>query len=172
MDGMVRIIYVSSSVFPQSDLVGLSYLVTSALLVSHGIRRDTVFVYGPVGKGSRYLVVYGDSVRNLRPDVESALPLILKALKGRTKWGIVLRTEVSFKVDSVLVYGAHGLELEESVRRVCRVRDVGFAIADISDVDEVFRYDSLINATLTPNVYDFCQVITIFHYLLDYYHSS
>ena len=58
--------------------------VSSGLLLSHGIRRDTgVYVVLRCGDTYSWLYVDGGRVRNLRPDAESSEGLIRSFLRGR-----------------------------------------------------------------------------------------
>ncbi|MDK2384037.1 MAG: hypothetical protein QI199_04415 [Candidatus Korarchaeota archaeon] len=59
-------------------------IVSAALLLSHGIRRDAgVYVVLRCGGAYEWLYVDGGRVRNLRPDAESARGLLRVFLAGR-----------------------------------------------------------------------------------------
>ncbi len=166
-----RIIYVSPSLCPMKNYYEIAYMASSALLISHDIRRDTVFIYGPILRLRRgYLVIYGFEVRNLRPDIESSTPLIIKALEGKTRRGIVFKDHIIVKADVMLVYKGYGLQLEQAIDKISKskARSIALALA-ANDTEplEIIKSRDIVNFTLTPNIYNCSQIITIFHYLLD-----
>ncbi|HDJ84129.1 MAG TPA: hypothetical protein ENG44_03915, partial [Desulfurococcaceae archaeon] len=85
----------------------LASIISSSLLISHGIRRN-VKLYVLFNKG--YLYIDGRSVKNLRPDYESMCGLVRAALSGKTRYGIVYgQEEPDIAVDELFVLSNKGL---------------------------------------------------------------
>ena len=63
--------------------------LASALLVSHGVRRDSTAVV-KLSRPRSWLLARGDSVRHLRPDVDSAEGWIRAVTSGKSRLGGVL----------------------------------------------------------------------------------
>ncbi len=77
---------------PES-LLDAAKFIAGALLLSHGIRRDTVAV---VKLRDVWLIALGDKVRHLRPDEETLEGWIKAVLRGARLGVIVARTKPAY----------------------------------------------------------------------------
>lgn len=141
----------------------LTSIVSSALLLSHGIRRN-VKLYVLFSNG--YLYIDGGSVRNLRPDYESMCGLIRAAFHGRTRYGVLyLNEEPNIVVDKLFILSNRGVHLVNalfSTYRGLKDKNIGLAV----------NIEGIINTRRATMVFferNYCvpQVLTIFNYLLD-----
>ncbi|MFN4045858.1 MAG: hypothetical protein ACK4H7_00775 [Acidilobaceae archaeon] len=99
---------------PESPLDAARF-IANALLLSHGIRRDTVV---SVRIKDKWLTVYGDKVRHLRPDEESLEGWIKAVLKGRgSKLGVKISPEPP-GVNSVACFSGEGLDFMEGLKNI------------------------------------------------------
>lgn len=158
----MRIIVVGLGVEPRCS-GELTSIISSALLLSHGIRRN-VKLYVLFSKG--YLYIDGRSVRNLRPDYESMCGLIHAALRGKTRYGVVyVNEEPSIVVNELFVLSSRGIHLAEALF------SMGQGLGDKS-IGLAVNAGEIVNAKRVTMVFferDYCvsQVLTIFNYLLD-----
>jgi hypothetical protein len=75
------------------DLLDVARFIAGALLLSHGIRRDTVAV---VKLGDSWLVAPGDRVRHLRPDEETLEGWIKAVLRGAMLGVVMVKSKPSY----------------------------------------------------------------------------
>ena len=138
--------------------------INSALLLSHGIRKDTT-LYIVVGNHGT-LKVEGSTLRNYRPDYYSARGLIVKALKGFIRKGITFRSEVSLK-DIINRYSRYN-KLELSKRGI-DIEGLKFK-GDILIIDtngETLGLKGFYKVMIKPYIYSIDQRIAIVQNWLD-----
>jgi len=82
----------------------------------------------------------------------------------------VFKDHIIVKADVMLVYKGYGLQLEQAIDKISKskARSIALALA-ANDTEplEIIKSRDIVNFTLTPNIYNCSQIITIFHYLLD-----
>lgn len=94
------------------DELDVAKFFAGSLLLSHGIRRDTVAVVRFKGL---WLIARGDKVRHLRPDEETLEGWIKAVLRGSNLGVEVSEFKPSY-VGFVVCLGDNGLPLSELVR--------------------------------------------------------
>lgn len=141
----------------------LASIISSSLLISHGIRRN-VKLYVLFNEG--YLYIDGRNVRNLRPDYESMCGLVRAALDGRTRYGIVYsQGEPNIVVDKLFVLSNKGLHLVDALLK-CASRNsevIGLTTLDIADKINTNK----VYYVYFDHGYKISHIITVFNYVLD-----
>jgi len=91
------------------DILDAARFIAGALLLSHSVRRDSV---AAVRVGGRWVIVYGDRVRHLRPDEESLEGWIRAVMRGKGgKLGAVVSDKPPEAIGEVICVGSGELEL-------------------------------------------------------------
>lgn len=141
----------------------LAPIISSALLLSHNIRRDTLLIIHS-NNDNKSLVVDGKIVRNLRPDFESMCGLINSALRMKTRYGIVLKDgKISHNVHVLYLDTGKGLNIINAVR--CYGKAGSYALY-IGRSTPHTRSSNVVHITFG---YDYCipQKLIIFNYMID-----
>ena len=142
----------------------LASIISSSLLISHGIRRNAK-LYVLFNKG--YLYIDGRNVRNLRPDYESMCGLVRAALSGKTKYGIVYgQDEPDIIVDKLFVLSNKGLHLVDALLKYISPRNsevIGLTTLDVADKINTNK----MYYVYFDHGYRISHVITVFNYVLD-----
>ncbi len=141
----------------------LAPIISSAILLSHSIRKDTLLII----RSNRYdksLVVDGRTVRNLRPDFESMCGLIQSALRRKTRYGIVLREgKVSHSVQVLYIDIGKGTNIMNAIKHYGKAKSYALYIGGGQPYT---RSGTTVQVTYG---YNYCipQKITIFNYIID-----
>ncbi len=94
------------------DPLDAARFTANALLLSHGIRRDTV---ASVKIGDLWITVYGSKVKHLRPDEESLEGWIRTVLRGRgSRLGAMVSREPP-RVSGAICFSLEGAEFPEGL---------------------------------------------------------
>lgn len=141
----------------------LASIISSSLLVSHGIRRN-VKLYVLFSKG--YLYIDGRSVRNLRPDYESMCGLVRAALSGKTRYGIVYgQGEPDIAIDELFVLSNKGLHLVDALLKYVSRNSEVIGLTTLDVVDKINT--NKIYYVYFDHGYKVSHAITVFNYVLD-----
>ncbi len=158
---MARIIEVE--VESLSDCKILAPIISSAILLSHSIRKDTLLIIRS-NRSNKSLVVNGGAVRNLRPDFESMCGLIRSALRMKTHYGIVLREgKISHSVQVLYVDTGKGLNIINAAKHYGKAKSYALYVGRNTPYT---RSDNTVHVAYG---YNYCtpQKITIFNYIID-----
>jgi len=170
--------------FPLEDLPGrggrmdvVARCISSALWISHGLRRDTcihIVAYGPP-KPPVVISFYGDRLRKVSPDERSIAIWIKKVLSSKKNPGITIR-RIGFQtlIDELAAEGAFFYILHEKgadIQKISLRQNAVFIIGDhIGLPEKEERYVTRFpheRISLGKIPYFASQCITIIHYLLD-----
>ena len=141
----------------------LAPIISSAILLSHSIRKDTLLIIRS-NRSNKSLVVDGGTVRNLRPDFESMCGLIRSALRMRTRYGVVLRGgKISHSVQVLYVDTGKGLNIGDAVKHYDKAKSYALYIGENTPYT---RSNDIVHITYR---YNYCipQKIMIFNYIID-----
>ncbi len=83
------------------DIEAIAIFIASALLISHGIRRDTLVT---INLGNTWLWVPGDKIKYLSPDIDTAKGWVKAVLRGKKGLGAFFKSEEPDCKDAKIVY--------------------------------------------------------------------
>ena len=142
--------------------------INSALLYSHGLRRDTTLYILLGDRGC--LKVEGRHIRSYRPDYLSARGLILKALQGGLRRGIIYAEDLTLH-DVIYKHQDHlWIELSRSggvdVESLNIEGHKKILIIDASN-EQARPFKDVLRARITPDMYTPDQRVAIVQNWLD-----
>ena len=147
----------------------ISSVISSALLLSHNIRRDTILQIH--FNNNKVLIVDGMNVRNLRPDYESMKGLVLSAIKGKTKYGIYIKDNRelhSINVEYLLYESGTGSDLVNTLISINVQQDKPPKISYIVNCKSIpDNISSKKRILIYSNTRDLSVKIILFNYILD-----
>lgn len=83
------------------DVEAIAIFLASTLLISHGVRRDTLVA---VNLGSTWLWVPGDKIKYLGPDIDTAKGWVKAVLRGKNGLGAFFKGKEPECKDAKIVY--------------------------------------------------------------------
>ena len=145
-------------------LIDLSHILTSSLLISFDIRRDTTLSIVLLGNNneSLTLIIRGSTIKQLRADEESAIGFIKAALQERIPHVIVLNGIRPKIHKPIYCLATTGPALEDVIK--CTSRST-LVIGDVELIKTITN--ECMRVSLYPGIYRAEDVVVIYHYVLD-----
>lgn len=145
-------------------LTELSHILTSSLLISFNIRRDTTLsiVLSRSMEESLTLIIRGSIIKQLRADEESAMGFIKAALQERIPHIMVLNGIRPKVHKPIYCLNFTGPTLEDVVK--CTPKST-LIIGDIELIKTITSECKWVS--LYPGIYRLEDAVVIYHYVLD-----
>jgi len=151
----------------EEEVVLIVEYINSSLLLSHGIRRDTALIIIFINK-NLFLKVSGGTLRQYRPDYNSARGVVLKALRRGRAPGIVVKPLNELRRvlwgEAWLISYARGMMLGDEIVSCLEKKTIVMpsAIQLVKNLLKEVKY-----IRIEPPIYTEPQAIVIINNILD-----
>jgi len=148
----------------QEILINIANILTTSLLISYGIRRDTTVSIVIICKDYELtLIARGSSIKQLRADEESAVGFLKSVLKGKVRTIELLRGIKPEIQGTIYCIGSRGKMFE----KVLSCNSISTLV--LGDIEQLDVSNRCIWVSLYPKMYRDEDAVVMYHYILDKY---